>query len=128
VNPIKTRTHRAARPRSYVLHEARSGRKEPSDQQDLDALAVRLLAPVRTADFMPGERSHGWSEGVKVHMRSVHRLDITIAPAKSHQGRYGTGVTIIKIDPNKAERLLPTLRRGAAMAPSPSVLFPRSKP
>lgn len=63
--------------------------KDPSDQQDLDALAVRLLVPVRTADFMPGERSHGWSAGVKVHLHSAHRLDITIAPAKSHQGRYG---------------------------------------
>ena len=63
--------------------------KDPSDQQDLDALAVRLLVPVRSADFMPGERSHGWSAGVKVHLHSAHRLDITIAPAKSHQGRYG---------------------------------------
>jgi hypothetical protein len=81
---------------------AREVWKKPPDQPDLDALAVRLLAPVRTADFMPGERSHGWSEGVKVHMHSVHCLHITIAPAKSHQGRYGTGVTIIKIDPNKA--------------------------
>ena len=75
---------------------------DPSDQQDRDALAVRSLVPVRSEDFAPGERADGWSEGVSVKLRSPHRLDITISPAKSHNGKYGTGVTVVKIDPTKA--------------------------
>jgi hypothetical protein len=75
---------------------------DPSDQQDRNALAVRLLVPVRSEDFVPGERAHGWSEGVAVKLRSPHRLDITISPAKSHNGKYGTGITVAKIDPTKA--------------------------
>jgi len=75
---------------------------DPSDQQDRDALAVRLLVPVRSEDFAPGDRADGWSEGVSVKLRSPHRLDITISPAKSHNGKYGTGVTVVKIDPTKA--------------------------
>jgi len=74
----------------------------PDDQQELDALAVELSAPVRPEEFMPGERADGWSEGVLVELRSPRRLDIKIAPAKSHGGRYGTGTTIVKIDPVKA--------------------------
>ena len=99
--------------------------KDPSDQQDLDALAVRLLVPVRSEDFMPGERSHRWSQGVTVNLHSEHRLDITIAPAKSHQGRYGTGVTILRSIRIRRDQLLPILRRGAAMVRSPSALSPR---
>jgi hypothetical protein len=75
---------------------------DPSDQEELDALAIRLLVPVRSEDFMPGERAHGWSEGVLVKLHSPRRLDITITPAKSHNGKYGTGVTIVKINPAEA--------------------------
>jgi hypothetical protein len=75
---------------------------DPSDQEELDALAIRLLAPVRSEDLMPGERAHGWSEGVFVKLHSPRRLDITIAPAKSHNGKYGTGITIVKINPVEA--------------------------
>ena len=75
---------------------------DPSNQKDLDALAIRLLVPVRSEDLMPGERAHGWSEGVLVKLRSPRRLDITIAPAKSHNGKYGTGITIVKINPVEA--------------------------
>jgi hypothetical protein len=72
---------------------------DPSDQQDLDALAIQLLVPIRSEDLMPGERAHGWSKGVLVKLHSPRRLDITIAPAKSHNGKYGTGITIVKINP-----------------------------
>jgi hypothetical protein len=72
---------------------------DASDVADLDALAVRLLVPVRSEDMMPGERGSGWSEGVLVERRSAHRIDITIAPAKSHGGKFGTGITVVKINP-----------------------------
>ncbi|MBR0994531.1 hypothetical protein JQ580_27825 [Bradyrhizobium japonicum] len=72
---------------------------DASDLADLDALAVRLLVPVRSEDMMPGERGSGWSEGVLVKRRSAHRIDITIAPAKSHGGKFGTGITVVKINP-----------------------------
>ncbi len=75
---------------------------DPADQADLDGLAVRLLAPVRSEDMMAGERGRGWSEGVLVKLHSPHRLDITIAPAKSHGGKFGTGITVVKINPMKA--------------------------
>jgi hypothetical protein len=72
---------------------------ETEDASDRDALAAALLAPVRPEEFIAGERPDGWSEGVIVEQRSARRLDITISPAKSHQGRYGTGTTTVKIDP-----------------------------
>ena len=75
---------------------------DPSDQADLDALAVRMLVPVRSEDMMAGERGSGWSEGVLVKSRSPHRIDITIAPAKSHGGEFGTGTTVVKINPMEA--------------------------
>jgi hypothetical protein len=75
---------------------------EPGDQQELDALAVELWAPVRPEEFVPGDRPHGWSEGIVVEWRSAHRLDITISPVKSHGGRYGTGTTTVKINPVEA--------------------------
>jgi hypothetical protein len=74
----------------------------PSDQADLDALAVRVLVPVRSEDMMPGERGSGWSEGVLVKWRSPHRIDIRIAPAKSHGGKFGTGITVVKLNPMEA--------------------------
>jgi hypothetical protein len=49
--------------------------------------------------MMPGERGSRWSEGVLVKWRSPHRIDITIAPAKSHGGKFGTGTTVVKINP-----------------------------
>jgi hypothetical protein len=85
-----------------VWQEALETWTDPSDQKELDALAIRLLAPVRSEDLMPGERAHGWSEGVLVKLHSPYRLDITIAPAKSHNGQYGTGITIVKINPAEA--------------------------
>jgi hypothetical protein len=75
---------------------------DPSDQRELDALALRFLVPIRSEDLMPGERAHGWSEGVSVKLCSPHRLEVTIAPAKSHGGRYGTGITVVKINPVEA--------------------------
>jgi hypothetical protein len=73
-----------------------------TDPSDLDALAVRLLVPVRSEDMMAGERGSGWSEGVLVKWRSPHRIDIMIAPAKSHGGKFGTGTTVVKINPMQA--------------------------
>lgn len=74
---------------------------DPVDQRELDALAIALLAPVRPEEFIPGERPHGWSDGVVVERRSAHRLDITVDHVKSHNGSYGTGISTTKIDPTK---------------------------
>jgi hypothetical protein len=75
---------------------------DPADQADLDGLAVRLLAPVRSEDMMPGQRGRRWSEGVLVKLCSPRRLHITIAPAKSRGGKFGTGITVVKINPMEA--------------------------
>ena len=74
----------------------------PKDQQDLDALAVALLAPVRPEEFVPGDRPHGWSDGIEVQLLAPERLHITNATVKNHRGRYGAGVVTVKIDPTKA--------------------------
>jgi hypothetical protein len=74
----------------------------PEDLRELDALAVQLSVPVRPEDVIVGERVNGRSEGVLVVRHSARRLDITILPAKSHDGRYGTEVTTLKFDPVEA--------------------------
>lgn len=75
---------------------------DPVDQADLDALAVARLAPVRPDECIPGDRADGRSAGVVAVLQSAHQLDIIIAPAKSHGGRYGAGITTIKINPTEA--------------------------
>jgi hypothetical protein len=75
---------------------------DPADQADLDTLAVALLAPIRPEECIPGQRAHGWSDGVVVILQSARHLDIIVAPAKSHRGRYGAGITTIKINPIEA--------------------------
>lgn len=70
-----------------------------ADRRDLEVLAVALTAPVRPEEFVPGERTPGWSDGVLVNLTSAHCLEIAIAPAKNHGGKFGTGVTVVKIDP-----------------------------
>jgi hypothetical protein len=82
-----------------VWDAAQNEWRGPADQQDLDALAVALWAPVRPEDLVPGERPHGWSEGVTVVLRSPDRLDIKVLPSKSHGGKYGTISTTVKINP-----------------------------
>jgi len=68
---------------------------EPANRKNLDALAVELLVPVRPIELSrPGD--------VVVELKSTHRLEISILPAKNHGGRYGTEVTTIGIDPVKA--------------------------
>lgn len=63
----------------------------------LDVLAVLCLTPARPAEFVPGERPSGRCYGVGVTL-SGNRLDITIVPVKSHDGRYGTEQTRITYD------------------------------
>jgi len=65
----------------------------------LDTLAVHLIVPLRPEELVPGPRPIGWSPGVLVELRSVNRLVVTFAPAKSHNGLYGTGLTEICVDP-----------------------------
>lgn len=74
----------------------------PQDQQELDALAVALLAPVRPAEFVPGDRPHGWSAGISVELLAPERLHIVNATVKNHSGRYGAGIVTVKINPKVA--------------------------
>jgi hypothetical protein len=82
-----------------VWDVAQEAWNKPADQQDLDALAVMLSKPVRPEDFVPGDRPHGWSEGVTVVLRSPNCLAITLSPSKNHRGRFGTSTTTLLIDP-----------------------------
>jgi hypothetical protein len=66
------------------------------------ALAIHLMAPVRPEELIPGNRPSGWSPGVELVNHSPDRLAITYAPAKSHEGIYGTERTTITVDPTKA--------------------------
>lgn len=67
---------------------------KPSDERHRDALAVELSAPVRPVEL--------GREDVVVQLKSPHCLQISITPSKDHDGRYGTEMTTIKIDPVKA--------------------------
>jgi hypothetical protein len=63
------------------------------------ALAVHAVTPARPEELVPGARAHGWSSGVELKLRSPRLLEITIAPVKTHGGKYGTPTTTISIDP-----------------------------
>jgi hypothetical protein len=65
---------------------------------DLPALAVQCITGARSEDLSPGERSNGWSTGAMVELRSANHLSISIAPAKSHLGKYGTELTTFTVD------------------------------
>lgn len=71
----------------------------PDDWAHRAVLAVHLLCPARAADFVPGKRPHGWSDGIVVELPCPKLLTIEIAPVKSHNGMYGTPTTKIMIDP-----------------------------
>ena len=63
------------------------------------ALAVHMTAPSRDEDLVPGQRPHGWSPGARVVLHSAHVLEVTIAPVKHHDGKYGTPAATTKWDP-----------------------------
>jgi hypothetical protein len=65
----------------------------------LDPLAVQMIAGVRPEELVQGPRPAGWSEGVIVTLRTPRVLAITFAPAKSHNGLFGTELTTICVDP-----------------------------
>jgi len=69
-----------------------------------DQLAVHMTAPSRPEDLAPGSRPDGWSEGAIVVLRSPNVLEITIKPAKSHGGKFGSPRVTISWDPTLAGR------------------------
>ena len=71
----------------------------PTDWPHIDQLAVHLLIPSRPEDLVPGARPHGWSAGAKINLVSPRLLEITIAPAKTHGGKFGAPSVTIKWDP-----------------------------
>lgn len=90
-----------------------------TDWAYLDALAVHMLTPVRPAEFVPGWRNGRDVPGVAVALVGAMLL-IAVAPVKSHDGKYGTGETTIRLSadhPNPAVQHLVkrcrTARRGA---------------
>lgn len=79
--------------------QARLWQAVPEQWRYRAALAVHLLSPCRPEELVPGARPHGWSPGAEIQLRSPNLLEITIAPVKTHGGKYGTPTTTIKIDP-----------------------------
>lgn len=88
---------------AQVWDVAREAWNKSEDRPELDALAVMLARPARPEDFVPGDRPHGWSEGIIVVLRSPNCLAITLSPSKHHRGRYGTITTTVLIDPITAK-------------------------
>jgi hypothetical protein len=71
----------------------------PVDWAYCSQLAVHMLAPSRPEDLTPGTRPGGWTAGAQVHLRSPNLMEITIAPAKSHGGKFGSPSVTISWDP-----------------------------
>ena len=71
----------------------------PMDWAYRSQLAVHMLAPSRPEDLTPGSRPGGWTDGAQVHLRSSNLLEITIAPAKHHGGKYGSPSVTTSWDP-----------------------------
>ncbi len=110
-----------ARPRRGVGSKRFVLAKLPSDWDDrmwkvacetgfvgLDALAVHMLTPARSEEFVPGDRPTGWSEGVSVTLEARSVLAIAIAPVKTRGGKYGTPRTVIRVkasEPGPASHL-----------------------
>lgn len=65
----------------------------------LEPLAVHMIAGVRPEEMVAGQRPAGWSQGVIVTLHLPRILAITFAPAKSHEGLFGTELTTICVDP-----------------------------
>lgn len=63
----------------------------------LDALAVHMLSPVRPAEFVPGQREGRFVDGVRIWLDG-DALVIGVTPVKSHNGKFGTGETEIRLD------------------------------
>lgn len=62
-------------------------------------LAVHALAPSRPEDLTPGSRPGGWTDGAQVRLLSPNLIEITIAPAKHHGGKYGSPSVTMSWDP-----------------------------
>ncbi len=71
----------------------------PSDWVYRTQLAVHMLVPSRAEDLAPGPRPAGWSNGALVQLRSPNVLEVTIAPAKHHGGKYGSPSVTTSWDP-----------------------------
>ena len=75
----------------------------------LDALAVHMITPVRPAEFVPGWRNGRDVPEFACRPGWARCSSIAVAPVKSHNGKYGTGQTTIKVradSPNPAVRHL----------------------
>jgi hypothetical protein len=70
---------------------------EADNWKYLDALAVHMLSPARPAEFVPAEREGQFVAGIEVWLDG-DILAIGVAPVKSHDGKYGTGDTEIRLD------------------------------
>ncbi len=62
-------------------------------------LAVLLTIPARSEELMAGDRPTGFSPGVVLELDLSGLLKLSFMPAKSHQGLFGTELTMIKVDP-----------------------------
>jgi len=71
----------------------------PRDWAYRTQLAVHMTMPSRPEDLASGPRATGWSNGAQIRLRSPHLLEITLAPAKTHKGKYGLPSTTTQWDP-----------------------------
>ena len=70
----------------------------PEDNEYRLAIAVLSLSPCRPSELRAGMRGSGYSEGVIVTLRPHGGLDITHAPTKTHNGKYGSPTCGLVID------------------------------
>lgn len=69
----------------------------PPDWPYRSALAVAVLVPCRPVEFAPHEAEVPC--GIEISLPERRRLEIRMLPAKSHDGRYGSGGHVVVLDP-----------------------------
>ena len=89
-------------------------------------LAVQLTIPARTEDMVQGDRPGGYSPGVILRLLEPRHLEIEVKPCKSHGGLYGTGGTIIIVDPTLADEPAKYLAQSCQEAGGNLVVFVES--
>lgn len=63
----------------------------------LDALAVHIVTPARPSEFVPSSRDGRPVPGIEIELAG-EVLVIRVTPTKSHDGKYGTGQTAVRLD------------------------------
>lgn len=62
-------------------------------------LAIMILIPIRTVEMTAGNRGGVWSPGVVIEKRSARSLSVTVARAKTRDGKFGAPWIEFEFDP-----------------------------